>query len=419
MGDAILLSDDGARPVAIFIWGLNGGAFSNLATALAEGFMQAGRGPVDLLVLNCTSSTAVRLPEGVRLVPLGVTRSASAPHALVGYLRRRRPRVLLTMPTIVTVPALLGYRLAGRRVRSGTSFIVYQGDTLGNDIAIEHLDSWRMRVLPHVARLAYRWADALTTCAPGVLDLMKRDAIPLPARTAVIPNPVDVDQYQHRATEPASHPWLVNKSGPVITTLARLAKRKNHTLLLRALRRVIDSGVDARLIIIGEGPERERTQLRAAELGLSDAVALPGFLPNPHADIARSDLFVMSSIDEAFCLALVEAMACGVAVVSTDAVGGGPRFILTGGGEAPPPPAVLQQALTPNDDDRTLAETIGRVLTDDSLRSSLADAGLTRAQHFRPETVGHTWAQFFDRLTNEASVHDRTSDIHESFEARP
>lgn len=391
-------------PTAIFLWGLAGGAFSNLAAALASGVHRTGGGPVDLLYLWAGPTGAVEIPPTARLIPLNVRRSAAAPVALARYLRREQPRVLITMPTVVTLPALLGYRLAGRRVRRNTRFVVYQGDTLSSDIAIEHSRSPRLRMMPFLAKRLFPWADALTTCAPGVLELLKRDGIPLPhGRAEVIANPVDVAAYRRRGAEPASHPWITDKTGPVITTLGRLAKRKNHPMLLRAVADVRRSGIDARLVIIGAGPELETTRAVAAELGITEAVSFPGFLPNPHADIARSDLFVMSSLDEAFCLALVEAMACGTPVVSTDAIGGGPRFILTGDGGTPTPAVadadILRAVLIPHDDDAALAAAIHRTLTDADFRARLSAAGWRRADDFSPDAIGRQWVRFLDSLT--------------------
>jgi glycosyltransferase involved in cell wall biosynthesis len=391
-------NDDAARPAAIFTWGIGVGAFGNLARSLARGMVEAGGGPVDLLYLGPRSPAPLEeAPPGVRLVPLPARRSATSPLPLLRYLRRVRPRALVTMPTIITIPSLLAYRLGGRRVRRSTLFVIYQGDTLGNDVRIDHARKVRLRLMPALARWLFTGADALTACAPGVVELMEADRISLPKGSAhVIPNPVDVDAYARHAADPPSHPWLVDKSGPVITTLARLVPRKNHAMLLRAVARVREQGQDARLILFGEGPELDRTRALAERLGLADVVSFPGFTANPHADIAHSDLFVMSSDDEAFCLALVEAMACGVPVISTDAVGGGPRSILAPSNEAGED--VLRAALVPCADDESLADAIVRCLSDARFRDELSAAGRRRADAFTPRAIGAQWVHLLDEL---------------------
>lgn len=387
---------DGERPVAFLTWGLRGGAFANLTLALAGGLLAAGAGPVHVLYLRLGPGPRVQVPDGVVLVPLNVRRSITAPVAVARYIRRHRPRALVAAPTIVTLPALVGHVLAGRR---RTSFVIYQGDTLASDVAIDHPTSLRLRLLPALARLLYPVADAMTTCAPGVLRALGRARIPIPTRTEVIANPVDGAHYRQLAAAPAAHEFLaVDRKGLVITTLGRLCKRKNHCMLVRAFAAVRAAGVDARLLIIGEGPERGNIENVVDQLGLAEFVALPGSIENPHAEIARSDLFVMSSLDEAFCLALVEAMACGVPVISTDAVGGGPHCIL--GAPAPDTRAasILGSALVPNGAEEVLADTMLRVLSDDDFRQRLAVAGRIRSDEFAPSVIGARWATFLDSV---------------------
>ncbi len=391
-------------PVAILIWGVHGGAFANLATALAGGLTRAGSGPVHLLYLFADPGSTITVPAEVRLVRLGARRSITSPVALARYLRKHKPRVLITMPTIITLPALVGYRLAGAAVRRATRFVIYQGDTLGSDVAIDHARDLRLRLLPWLARLLYPGADALSTCAPGVVDVLRRDRVPIPGhRARVIANPVDVEAYRRCAKEPAQHPWIADGVGPVITTLGRLVKRKDHPLLLRAVAELRRRGVNVRLVVIGEGPEREASTALAHELGLAEHVSFCGMLLNPHAEIARSDVFVMSSVDEAFCLALVEAMACEVPVVSTDAVGGGPRFILAdaanSGQLASGDRELLASALVPRDV-HALADRIEQVLRDPDYRGRLGTAARRRADEFSPDAIGREWSEFIDSLCN-------------------
>ena len=140
---------------------------------------------------------------------------------------------------------------------------------------------------------------------------------------------------------------------------------------------------------MGEGPERDFLEKTIIELGLEEDVSLPGHTENPWSNIAKADVFVMSSIDEAFCLALVEAMACGVPVVSTDAIGGGPRSILEDG---------KYGNLVPRDNVDTLAETIYNVLSSQSWRTDLIAASKQRCEAFKPETIAQQWLTFLQQF---------------------
>lgn len=372
--------------IAIFTWGLDGGAFTNLPVALSKGFWNLGVREIYILYLYHGPGDDVTFPEGVKLISLDVKSSMSSPIALARFLKEVKPDFLISMPTIISIPAILGYLLAGQKQ---TKLVIYQGDTLTSDVAIDHKNSLRMQILPWLARLLYPWADGLTTVSEGVLDILKQDRIPIPHnRLAVIPNPVDVEDFRNRSLAEPDHPWLLNKQSSVIISLGRLIKRKNFPLLLNAFA-IVRSKLDAKLIILGEGPEREFLEKLIVNLGLEKDVSLAGHSKNPWSNIAKADVFVMSSIDEAFCLALVEAMACGVPVVSTDAIGGGPRSILEDG---------KYGNLVPRDNVDTLAQTIYQLLSSQSWRTDLIAASKRRCEAFKPETIAQQWLTFLQQF---------------------
>ncbi|MBW4446572.1 MAG: glycosyltransferase [Spirirestis rafaelensis WJT71-NPBG6] len=374
------------KTIAIFTWGLDGGAFANLPAALTKGFWNLGVKDLYVLYLSKGPGEDITFPEGVKLVPLGVERSMASPIALAKFLRAVKPDVLISMPTIISIPAIMGWLLAGLRQ---TKFVIYQGDTLTSDIAIDHKHDLRMQIMPWLARLLYPTANGLTTVSQGVLDILKQDRIPIPSnRVAVIPNPVDVDDFLIRSQAAPEHPWLQHKDQPVIVSLGRLVKRKNYPLLLQALA-IVRSQLKVKLIILGEGPERKHLEEVIAKLGLQDCVSLPGHVANPWSNIAKADVFVMSSLDEAFCLALVEAMACGVPVISTDAIGGGPRSILEDG---------KYGNLVPINDPEALATAIYKALTSKEWRSQLITASHRQSEAFKPEAIAQQWLTFLQQL---------------------
>jgi glycosyltransferase involved in cell wall biosynthesis len=171
----------------------------------------------------------------------------------------------------------------------------------------------------------------------------------------------------------------------IIVALGQLVKRKDFGTLIRAFA-LTRKTVDAKLIIFGEGPERKHLSDLVTELGLDEQVSLPGYLEgSPWSNTGRADLFVMSSVDEAFCLVLAEAMACGIPVVATDAIGGGPRSIL---GDS------KYGVLVPRGDAQGLADAIVKVISSRDLRDQLVVAGKKRCEVFRPESVARKWISF-------------------------
>jgi glycosyltransferase involved in cell wall biosynthesis len=126
------------------------------------------------------------------------------------------------------------------------------------------------------------------------------------------------------------HPWLDDPDTRVVAALSRLVPVKNYGLLLEAFALADALAGTAKLVIIGDGPEREPLRAQAHSLGLVDRVDFVGARDNPMPLLKKADLFVHSSDREGFGLVIVEALAAGVPVVATDCRSG-PSDILAGG----------------------------------------------------------------------------------------
>ena len=203
------------------------------------------------------------------------------------------------------------------------------------------------------ARRSYPFADFVVGISRGTtaelegIPGMERD------RIHTIYNPVVSADLDRKARESPHHPWLDDRPCPVILAIGRMRKVKDFSTLLRAFARLLVQR-PARLIVLGEGRLRPTLRSLAQELGVAEQVDFPGFKENPYAFLARADLFVLSSRNEALPTVLIEAMACGCPVVSTDCPFG-PREILEGGRLGP---------LVPVGDAEALAEAMDRTLDD-------------------------------------------------------
>ena len=145
----------------------------------------------------------------------------------------------------------------------------------------------------------------------------------------VIYNPVVTPELYQKITEFSEHPWFAPNSPPVILGVGRLEMQKDFATLIRAFAKV-QSQRPARLMILGEGISRPQLEALVRELGVAENVTLPGFVANPYAYMARSAVFVLSSLFEGLPTVLIEAMAAGTSVVSTDCKSG-PAEILERG----------------------------------------------------------------------------------------
>lgn len=223
---------------------------------------------------------------------------------------------------------------------------------------------WFHRLLPLFAARFYKYADVRIAVSKGVA---KEFSQMTNTDYAVIYNPVakPSDELLHNEVLGASD-WFGLSNTPVILAAVRLSAEKDYPTLLRAFA-LMKGRQDAKLIILGEGDERENLEKLAKALGIDSDVRLLGYVANPYPYMASATVFVLSSIYEGFGNVLVEAMACGTPVVSTDCPYG-PGEILEGGAYG---------ALVPVGDASALADamlqTIRRPIGADVLRARAAD----------------------------------------------
>jgi glycosyltransferase involved in cell wall biosynthesis len=215
---------------------------------------------------------------------------------------------------------------------------------------------WRRLALPSASRLIVP-SGVLERVALGIWRQP-------PARVARIANGIDASRY---AAMPAADaiPGLVRREGEVLVgTLAGLRKVKNLPRLVRGFAIAVRlAPVPARLVIVGDGPEREAILAAAQAAGVADRLHMPGFLAHPESYVGLFDVFALSSDSEQFPLSLVEAMAAGLPAVATDV--GDVRAIVADKNR----PMVVR-----TDDDMAFGRTLARMIGDPGLRRELGAA---------------------------------------------
>lgn len=180
-----------------------------------------------------------------------------------------------------------------------------------------------------------------------------------------VPNGIDLSRF--RPDGPRADLGLAGE-GPLLGTVAALREEKNVARLLRAVALLRGGGVALRLAVIGDGPERPALEALAAELGIAGMTRFTGHVPDPAAAYRALDLFALSSDTEQMPFSVLEAMATGLAIASTDV--GDVRAMVA---EANAPQVVPA-------DDEALAAAIGALASDAALRASLGAANRARAE---------------------------------------
>ncbi len=239
--------------------------------------------------------------------------------------------------------------------------------------------------IPRLEAELYPHAAAVVAVSERVADDLAA-TVGLP-RSAIhaIPNPVVRQDSESREPARLPHPWLADAGPPVVLAVGRLTRTKDHAALLRAFARLRRER-SARLLVLGEGPERPRLERLARALDLTADVALPGFVPNPLAAMERAAVLVHTSRREGFGSVLAEALAAGCAVVATDCPGG-PREILAGGRFG---------RLVPLGDDEALARAIEEAIDRPPERAALR----ARAEEFDLSRVA---SRYLDLLAGAGS----------------
>ncbi len=311
-----------AGPVAFFLPNLCGGGAERVIVNLAHGIIDRGI-PVDLVVAAAQGELLSQMPPGVRLVDLGAGRVIKSVGPLTGYLRRVKPRVLVSSMGHANLVALWAGKLAGH----ATPVVVTVHNTMSRSTPQQgRLGGW---LWPHLLRTFYPWASSVVAVSRGAADDLARTAgLPRDA-VRVIYNPVITPGMLATARQAPDHPWFAPGQPPVIVGVGRLTPQKDFATLLRAFA-AVRRNRPARLLILGEGEERGRLEGLASELGVSADVTLPGFRDNAVAYLAGAAVFVLSSAWEGLPTVLIEALAAGARVVATDCPSG-PREILQDG----------------------------------------------------------------------------------------
>lgn len=351
----------GTSRLTIFLPALHDGGAERVMVTLANAF--AARGP-----------HLADVSPAVRVVDLKAGRVLMAILPLARHLRRERPQALLAAMTHANVAALLARRLSRAPVR----VVVSERSTIGQDH--RRARGLAARINYALVPRTYPWADGVCTVSRAASADLERFSRLSPGQVQTIYNPFELARIERLAAEAAGHSWLDAGQPPVVLAIGRLTEQKDFFTLVRAFA-TLRQGRRARLAILGEGEDRAALERLVAELGLAqDDVQLPGYVRNPFAWLARCALFVLSSRWEGLPGVLIEALACGVPVVSTDCPSG-PDEILEGG---------RWGRLVPVGDAPALAQAMADTL--DTPRHRLPD-GRLRAQDFEPERAVDAYLQ--------------------------
>jgi glycosyltransferase involved in cell wall biosynthesis len=410
-------ADAVAKRIAILLPSLEGGGAERSMLNLANAFVARGR-KVDLVLCRVKGAYLEHIPPAVQLRALSPTGtigarllvlmlnlhrfitvmrpvvlpSKTAPEiqyvvSLRRYLREQRPDAVLSALTYANLTALWARRISGVSVPIVVSERISLSQHCFN---ASNRRKWRWRFLPPLVGKSYPEADAIVAVSNHVADDLaavtglQRDSV------TTIYNPVVDGKLYEQANAPLEHPWFVPGSVPVILGVGRLTDQKDFPTLLRAFARV-RARRKVRLVILGEGKLHSALEDMAGELGVQADVQLAGFVQNPFNYMANAAVLGLSSLYEGLPGVLIQALACGCPVVSTDCPGGSAEILENG---------KICPLVTPGDD-AAFAKALESLIDDPPSKSSLQ----AHAQLFSTDHSAEQYLSLLDELT--ATISER------------
>lgn len=300
------------KKYCLYIPSLGGGGAEKVIAILASHFANKENVEVFLIVQKLDGVYWELINEHVKIVNLDQTRTLKCLIPLAKWIRHNKPDVIFSALTHVNVIAALAKKISGHKCK----LVLSEHSTISNLPMVQNNK--------FIFKFFYKQADYIVTVSNGVkADIVETLNIN-PKKAIVINNPVYPNFFTTKKV-PLNR-FFKNKPEKIILSIGRLEPEKNYLNLLKTFNKFKK---DHCLVILGEGSERGVLEKYILDNNLGERVLLPGFVKDPFVWINSADIFVSSSNIEGFGNAIVEAMAYGLNVVSTDCVG--PREILSNG----------------------------------------------------------------------------------------
>ena len=301
---------------------------------------------------------------------------------LVEFFKRDKPDIFVSVFPVFSILSIFAKIFSGsaaktiiieHRIFSGTG--IYAKTFFGK-IILTFLFPLLMKVL-------YKNSSAIICVSIGVADDMLK-ITGLKDRIKVIYNPVIDAKVYSLACEPINYPSILGNDA-IILAVGRLVEAKDYPNLLNAFS-LVNNYKKVRLLILGDGKELKKLTGLSNSLGIAEKVEFLGFQINPYKFMSKADVFVLSSLYEGFGNVIVEAMACGTPVVSTDCKSG-PNEIIEDGKNG---------LLVPVQNPKALAEAILKLLNSKELREKFSEAGKKHAEDFTIERKTKEYEKLFE-----------------------
>ena len=274
----------------------------------ARALSKAGH-EVEFLIGNIEDKYDIPNNNDFKIINLNFIKVRNSLFTLAKYIYIKKPHVIFTAEDHLNIFVILAAILTRSKVKISASSRVTPFDTYSNKVFTK---GWFLKIMMN----AIMWrADVLTCVSIDMVEQYK--SIFKKSRHICIYNIIIDDISTKRIEEPIKHDWIDDKKYPLLIAAGRLAPWKGFEYLIQAIK-ILSENIQVRLIILGDGPLREKLQKLINELNLNDYISLLGYVENPLKYFSKADIFVLSSTVEGLPNVLVESMMCGCTPVATD-----------------------------------------------------------------------------------------------------
>lgn len=326
------------KRIAILLPDLRVGGVEQVRVLLAQEFLRAGHA-VEFILVKARGHLLASVPGGATVTNLDCSRFRYAAPRLLRHLRADPPDVLLAAMWPISGMAIVANRLIG----SPSTLVVSEHTDLRRSAAITRP---HRLILARLGDAIYGRAHATIAVSQGVRESIAELTRLATERITVIYDPVREPTTAPLPDDELTRWWRGGQAA--LIAVGNLKPAKGFDLLIDAVARLRAAGTDARLLILGEGPDVQFLHDEIARLGVAGGVRLPGYRADPYPYLRAADLFVLSSRWEGLGNVITEALACGTPVVAADCASG-PSELLDGGRYgtlvAPDDPAALAQGI--------------------------------------------------------------------------
>lgn len=366
------------KKIMFFLYALSGGGAERTVINIINNIDKNKFEIVLVLGTNKNNDYIEFLSKDIKLKILNSKKLRYSILKLANCIRLERPDLIFSTINANNITLLLAKILTFRKIPT----IVREAHNLSQSGFVLNINKWLTSILYN------KVSDKIIALSNGVKDDLINNFGIKKDKINVIYNPIEIEVIKKMSNEKIKD-FVKKDDEKLLIAVGRLVEQKDFATLIKAFN-IVSKKVNSKLLILGKGPLENELKDLCKSFGLENKVKFLGFKKNPYKYMKMADVFILSSKYEGFGHVVVEAMACGTPVISTDCNSGPPEIIENN----------KYGILVPVGDYKLLANEIIKLLGDEMLQKRLSKIGIKRAQEFEAKSIVKKYEKIFLETIN-------------------